>query len=77
MEDQNLVLLDEPTRGLDEASLNELVKLVAELQQENKAVIVAAHDNYTPLGYTAHYQLEGGHLSRTGNAASSTPSSGA
>ncbi|MCI2170840.1 ABC transporter ATP-binding protein [Schleiferilactobacillus perolens] len=73
MEGQNLVLLDEPTRGLDEAALSELVKLVAELQQQNKSIIVASHDNYTPIAYTAHYQLEGGRLSRIVNEPSSTP----
>lgn len=74
MEDQNLILLDEPTRGLDEAALTQLVNLVAELRTAGKAVIIASHDRYTPITYTANYQLEGGRLTRQSDGVLFIPS---
>ncbi|MCI2172365.1 ABC transporter ATP-binding protein [Schleiferilactobacillus perolens] len=64
MEDQQLILLDEPTRGLDEQSLTELVKLIAELRQQGKTIIIASHDQATPIAYTDRYVLERGELTR-------------
>jgi len=39
-----LVLLDEPTRGMDEAARARLVKLVARLRDQGAAVVLATHD---------------------------------
>ncbi|MEP6751260.1 MAG: ATP-binding cassette domain-containing protein [Candidatus Dormiibacterota bacterium] len=39
-----LVLLDEPTRGMDEAARATLVKLVARLRDQGAAVVLATHD---------------------------------
>lgn len=36
MENQNLILLDEPTRGLDIDSMNQFDNLVKKLKQEGK-----------------------------------------
>ncbi|WP_461227352.1 ATP-binding cassette domain-containing protein [Lacticaseibacillus suihuaensis] len=68
MEDQSLILLDEPTRGLDADAVAALVTLIAGLAAEGKTLIVASHDQATPIAYSAHYQLEGGILSRQADA---------
>jgi len=39
-----LLLLDEPTRGLDYAQKDELASLLLELKQEGKTIIMATHD---------------------------------
>lgn len=44
MEDQNLILLDEPTRGLDDVSVDSFIKLISELSVEGKSIIIASHD---------------------------------
>ncbi|MBS9335288.1 ABC transporter ATP-binding protein [Fructobacillus sp. M1-13] len=62
MEDQNIVLLDEPTRGLDRASLNHFVELVQQLKDENKLVIIASHDFQAGMPYDKTYRLIDGVL---------------
>lgn len=42
--DENLILLDEPTRGLDQKARRELALQLRRLQAEGKQVIVATHD---------------------------------
>lgn len=44
MENQNLILLDEPTRGLDSDGISILEKEILSLIKEKKTVIIAAHD---------------------------------
>lgn len=44
MENQNLILLDEPTRGLDEKSVDSFIKIIGDLSAEGKAIIIASHD---------------------------------
>ena len=39
-----LVLLDEPTRGLDYAAKERLVAIIAELAAEGRGVVLATHD---------------------------------
>ena len=43
MEDQQIILLDEPTNGLDECSINAFYEVVLELKRMNKLVIIASH----------------------------------
>jgi energy-coupling factor transport system ATP-binding protein len=40
----DLVLLDEPTRGMDDAARAALIKLVAGLRDAGSAVVLATHD---------------------------------
>lgn len=42
--DENLILLDEPTRGLDQKARRELAFQLRRLQAEGKQVVVATHD---------------------------------
>lgn len=62
MENQNLVLLDEPTRGLDEESVNIFYQLIHQLISEDKSVIIASHDQYKELSFTRKFLLERGKL---------------
>jgi energy-coupling factor transport system ATP-binding protein len=40
----DLVLLDEPTRGMDVAARNALMNLIAELRDSGSAIVLATHD---------------------------------
>ncbi|MDR1472945.1 MAG: ABC transporter ATP-binding protein [Lactobacillales bacterium] len=62
MENQNLILLDEPTRGLDKKSLIELKQVISELIAEKKTVVIASHDNLSELKFDTRYMLEEGRL---------------
>jgi len=44
VKDASIVLLDEPTRGLDYAAKHRLAEVIAELQSEGKTLILASHD---------------------------------
>lgn len=43
MEDRDLYVLDEPTNGLDQESINILVKLLKEKNKKGKTIIVVTH----------------------------------
>lgn len=62
MEDQNLILLDEPTRGLDEDSMVAFRQLLEELLQEKKSVVICAHDGVEGIPFTHTYELKNGVL---------------
>lgn len=62
MENQNIILLDEPTRGLDSAGLVQFILLVNQLITENKIVIIASHDYVSELNYTKEFKLVDGEL---------------
>lgn len=62
MENQNLILLDEPTRGLDKDALIQFEILIKELIEKNKTVIIASHDNLSALKFTRKLKLENGQL---------------
>ncbi len=66
MENQNLILFDEPTRGLDEESVKEFSKIVNELINQNKSVIIASHDILDDLNYTKIYIMKDGSLYEEG-----------
>lgn len=62
MENQNLILLDEPTRGLDEDSVHEFNKIIKELQAENKTIIIASHEEHSGLDFTKRYIMKNGEI---------------
>ena len=62
MEDQNVIIFDEPTRGLDEQSVNSFIKMVYKLKEENKTIIIASHDKLDDLIFTKVYRLDEGKL---------------
>lgn len=62
MEDQNLILLDEPTRGLDAESILLFEKMINSYVNKGKSVIIASHDLLGNISYTQKYLLEDGML---------------
>lgn len=44
MEDQELIVLDEPTNGLDEASVENIRSIIMDLKKKNKLVLIASHN---------------------------------
>ncbi|MDV7720284.1 ATP-binding cassette domain-containing protein [Pediococcus ethanolidurans] len=46
MEDQELIVLDEPTNGLDEASVQTFEDKLRELKNEDKTILIASHDRF-------------------------------
>ena len=44
MEDQELIILDEPTNGLDEASVTKVHDIIMTLKKEKKIVLIASHN---------------------------------
>lgn len=62
MEDQNLILLDEPTRGLDQESILAFIQLINEFHEKGKTIIIAAHDYLEDIHYNKILTLENGQL---------------
>ncbi|WP_173327084.1 ATP-binding cassette domain-containing protein [Sharpea azabuensis] len=62
MENQNIILLDEPTRGLDKESIQIFIHHINNLILENKAIIIASHDYHEDIHFTKIYKMEEGHL---------------
>ena len=44
MEDQELIILDEPTNGLDEASIDNIHNIIKDLKKKNKLILIASHN---------------------------------
>lgn len=59
MESQDLILLDEPTRGLDDDSIAQFIRQMQELSRQGKTIVVTAHD-FVDIGYTRKMRLENG-----------------
>lgn len=52
MEDQDIILLDEPTRGLDQAAVEKVFEIIKKYaKQKNKLIIIASHDLMNKLNY--------------------------
>ena len=62
MENQNLILFDEPTRGLDDDSITVFEEMVNMLIEEGKSVIIASHDLLPNILYSKKFLLENGKL---------------
>lgn len=64
MEHQSLILLDEPTRGLDKASIEQFIVLIDALIDDGKSVMIASHDDVPGLMYDLALRLEDGRLAQ-------------
>lgn len=62
MEEQNIILLDESTRGIDKEGVDQFVNLMKDLRSENKIVIVASHDEIPGLVYDRRLRMKDGIL---------------
>ncbi len=62
MENQNIVLLDEPTRGIDKEGIETFVKILGQLKEQKRAVIIASHDDISNLVYDRELKLKDGVL---------------
>ena len=62
MEEQNIILLDEPTRGIDQESIGQFLTLLNRLKRENKTVIIASHDQIDEINYDQDLTLQNGIL---------------
>lgn len=62
MENQNLVLFDEPTRGLDRESVECFKVLLNNMISEGKSIIVATHEPLEDICFTSSYELKNGRL---------------
>lgn len=64
MENQSIILLDEPTRGLDEKSIKTYKKMMTAIIKEHKTVIVTSHD-FVDIGFNRVLSLEHGKLNES------------
>ncbi|MFS8162527.1 ATP-binding cassette domain-containing protein [Lacticaseibacillus rhamnosus] len=64
MEHQSLILLDEPTRGLDKANIEQFIALIDALISDGKSVMIASHDDVPGLMYDLALRLEDGRLTQ-------------
>lgn len=62
MEDQNFILLDEPTRGLDQESVDMFCELINQYHEDGKTIIIAAHEYLKEIHYTKTFHLINGTL---------------
>lgn len=62
MENQDLILLDEPTRGLDNEAIQTFCQIINDLHNNGKTIIIAAHDYLESLPFDKHYHLVNGEL---------------
>lgn len=63
MENQNVILLDEPTRGLDEYSLQVFIQTIMNLKNKGCSIIIASHEYIEGINFSHHYVLKDGSLS--------------
>lgn len=64
MEKQKIILLDEPSRGLDEDSINGFFEMVTDLKNEGRTIIVCAHDGVNGIQFTQKYELKNGKIQK-------------
>lgn len=62
MEDQNFILLDEPTRGLDQESIHIFTQLINQYHNQGKTIIIASHDYVQDIQYNKIFHLDQGQL---------------
>lgn len=63
MENQNLILFDEPTRGLDQDSISRFNKLIEILNNQGKTIIICAHDGVEGIDFDSIHEIKYGKIS--------------
>ena len=59
MENQDILIFDEPTRGLDDYSIEVFIKKMKDLIEKGKTVIIASHD-FVDIGYSRFITMKNG-----------------
>lgn len=62
MENQDLILLDEPVRGLDSDSIQVFIELIKTCISEGKTIMIASHDMLDELPFSRIIKVENGKL---------------
>lgn len=62
MEDQDLILLDEPTRGLDDESILSFTKIISNMKA--KTIIICSHDEIEDINFDKKFELVNGKLEK-------------
>lgn len=62
MENQKIIYLDEPTRGMDNKSVEQFYVMIHELHQEKKTIIICSHEKLEGITFTKEYVMENGRL---------------
>lgn len=63
MENQKIIILDEPTNGIDEEGLEIIFKLIEETKQEDKLIMMASHNKEDLLNLCdVVYKIENGKI---------------
>ena len=59
MENQDIILLDEPTRGLDQEGVEQFFQIIKDYSKEkNKVIIIASHDLMDKLPYNIQLEIK-------------------
>ncbi|MDE8341943.1 ABC transporter ATP-binding protein [Erysipelothrix rhusiopathiae] len=62
MEDQDLILLDEPTRGLDDESILSFTNIISNMKA--KTIIICSHDEIEDINFDKKFELVNGKLEK-------------
>lgn len=60
MEDQKIIYLDEPTRGMDEKSVNQFYDMITQLHLENKTIIICTHEKLEGIDFKKELEIKNG-----------------
>ena len=71
MEDQKILILDEPLNGLDDSGIIEVRKLFIKLKEQGKTILIASHMK-EDIDYLCDsvYRMDRGILKKVGSAVS-------
>ena len=63
MEDQDLILLDEPTNGLDKDAVQVFIEITRQIKANNKGLLIASHDQQMIDQLADHiYEISNGQM---------------
>lgn len=62
MEDQKIIYLDEPTRGMDEKSVNQFYNMITQLHSENKTIIICTHEKLDGIHFQKEFEIKNGKI---------------
>lgn len=67
MEEPELLIFDEPTNALDKSGVKMFEKLMLELKEQGKLILIASHNEFEINGLSDEiFEMENGYLSKKG-----------